>query len=312
MDQNLNKQQQQETESGTEAPNVPAEQKGIEGGAPPAEGGSEPEDVAELVLSDVEGEQERPGDGFKPSKKYQSMRQRAKLKKTRNENEQLREEIEQLKKQVAPAVEKPPEKAPEVPTLEGCGYDENAYQQQLTEYLLKKQESVALQTAQSQIQQSEKQRQIDGVLTSHYDRAEKLNIPDYAEREQVVRQVLTDKGTENLIAALGQGSEKVIGYLGANPDQLETFNQIANANPLEAIAYAGSLKERLNLSRKKSAVSSAPPPSDIPTGGSGSANDPRERMIKLREKDFAKYSAEKDAFIRKHGYTKAKAAGYIK
>ena len=98
----------------------------------------------------------------------------------------------------------------------------------------------------------------------HYDSAEKLNIPDYQEKEDAFAQMVQPQIISDLMVLFPEKSAALVYHLGSNP---EKARQILTMNSQQALIELTRLSERLTLKPRGKSVSSAPPV-DEPIQGS--------------------------------------------
>jgi len=97
----------------------------------------------------------------------------------------------------------------------------------------------------------------------HYDAAEKLNIPDYQEKEEAFAQLVPPQIVSDLMVLFPDKSAALMYHLGSNP---EKTRQILQMNQQQALIELTRLSERLTLKPRGKQVSSAPP-ADEPVSG---------------------------------------------
>lgn len=183
--------------------------------------------------------------------------------------------------------------APKKPTREQFDFDDDKYDEALIEWLDNK-SAVSARSREQEARIKEQARRaaedVEARVNSHYERAEKLlkesNIEpdlyraaDLAVREMIDR-VLPTQGesiTDNLIARLGEGSEKAIFFLGRNQQAQSSFEKKLRDDPtgLEAAMYMGELKSRFNA--PKTRVSNAPKPAKGINGDSSTTTSKLKR-----------------------------------
>jgi len=241
------------------------------------------------------------------------------LEQKNGEIAQLKQELEAVKQAVLMGGDLPSKK-PEplaVPTLEAFDYDDQKYQQAMMQWTNQQiQSQIAQVTDEGAMQHKQMQAQqaLESKVNSHYERAGKLaqenNISSdaYQAADMAVRQTIEsvmpnagDRVTDELIANLGDGSEKVMYYLGRNPSaQLELRNKLMqDPNGLQASMYLGELKSKVSLPKKQKSKAPAPAPSMESERGTSNAdetkflrryekaNDISERMAIRREMSAA-------------------------
>lgn len=190
------------------------------------------------------------------------------------------------------------------------------YQKALDEYESQRFQS-RFDLIEKQRQAQDYQRQAQAKLTEqvdkHYERAEKLVSdsgidPDvYRNADITVRQAIENVApkqgdiiTDQLISILGDGSEKVMYYLGRNKPVLNEFLVLLNEDRsgIKASAFLGETKARLVTPKKRN--SNARPPAtkikgDAPSSGSS------KRLMKAYQEAHKKgdsqaaYNAKKEA-----------------
>lgn len=140
---------------------------------------------------------------------------------------------------------------------------------------------------------------LEEAVDGHYSRAAKL-IQDngidtevYKKADQVVREaietILPNKGdlvADQIISIVGEGSEKVMYFLGRNKNALNEFKSLlmGDSSGLKAAMFLGQQKERLLQTKRK--TSNAPPP-DGDINGDKSASDSSKGKALLRKREAA-------------------------
>ena len=205
----------------------------------------------------------------------------SKLKAKVNED---KEEIEELKQEIARLKSKP-HQAVQVddlprPKLEDFDFDEDEHAQAVDDWNLQRFEA----RQQKNTQQSQNDERINQAMErikrdsdKHYDRAAKLvssgivSTEDYQKADSNVRQMFEsiypnagDQMADAVISHLssaGDGSEKVMFYLGRNEKELSTLKSKLQNDPngFQAIAYLGTLLAKTSQAPSKK-ISKAPSP----------------------------------------------------
>lgn len=202
---------------------------------------------------------------------------RAKLKGKLDDKEMelktLREEVESLKSGIKPAA-----------ALSGKPKREDFFSSDDPEeaYLDAMLEWKSIQSGKSREQedmarkQREAQERLNKQVDEHYLRAAKLaaenGISDevYRSADQKVRETLDaampgygDMVAENIIATVGEGSEKVMYHLGRNPSKLKALKDSFLSDPtgLKAAVMIGEIKGDLTFAAKKKTQAPTPAPS---------------------------------------------------
>lgn len=188
---------------------------------------------------------------------------RRKITEKDDEIEQLRKEIESLKTSSVPTQEVKTEEKLSFPRIENFDFDEDKYNKAVDDYIEKKAEfsiksAVSKRDQQLNSQKAYERQSIE--VDKHLDRVttliQKSNIAedDYTQAEKRVRmsieKIAPGRGnaiTEAMIAAVGDGSEKVMYWLGRNNTARSKFQKLLINDPtgLSSIAYLGKQVERL-------------------------------------------------------------------
>lgn len=98
----------------------------------------------------------------------------------------------------------------------------------------------------------------------HYDSAEKLNIPDYQDKEDAFMQLVPPQVSTDIMVLFPEKSPALMYHLGANPEKVR---QLMAMNAQQALIELTRLSERLTLKPRGKSVSAAPPV-DEPVQGS--------------------------------------------
>lgn len=234
-----------------------------------------------------------------PLSKHVEMRHKlkARLSEKDSELDQLRQEVERLKAgYAAPQQQQAP--TLKMPKLSDFDFDEDRYAEAMAGYQEQLLESKLAQKLgsreQQQAQQVAEQRRNEKV-EQHYERAAKLvsSTPGFTEEKYKaadyrVRQelhTLTGNGdlvTDELIARLGEGSERVIAHLGINAAKLETLKQkLAEDNSgIAASIWLGELKSDLNKAKTVNKLSKAPKPDGGLKGDAGGVSVTGSNLLK--------------------------------
>ncbi|ECF2654647.1 scaffolding protein [Salmonella enterica subsp. enterica serovar Brunei] len=147
-----------------------------------------------------------------------------------------------------------------------------AFQQANNEWLVKAQDArsnaVAEQGRKTQ-EYTQKSAQYVDAARKHYDAAEKLNIPDYQEKEEAFTQLVQPQIVSELMLLFPEKSPALIYHLGSNP---EKTRQILQMNQQQALIELTRLSERLTLKPRSKPVSEAPNPDEPIQGQAVAAN----------------------------------------
>jgi hypothetical protein len=195
------------------------------------------------------------------------------------------------------------------------------HEEALSEYEDKMLE-VRLETANTKVEiknaQSRAKANLEKAVDSHYERASKL-IQDngidtevYKQSDLVVREAVEsirpgigDFVTDQIISILGDGSEKVLFYLGRNKNALNEFKSLLTDDPtgLKASLFLGQQRERLLNTKRK--TSKAPPPDDDIRGDDSPTSANTSALLKRRQAAIKKGDLQAAYNVKKQ----AKAAG---
>lgn len=160
--------------------------------------------------------------------------------------------------------------------LEKYGWDTNraqaAFTQANNEWLIKAQDArsnaVAEQGRRTQDFTQQSAQYVDAAR-KHYDAAEKLNIPDYQDKEDAFMQIVPAPVATDIMRLFPEKSAALMYHLGANP---EKARQLLAMDGQSALIELTRLSERLTLKPRGQQVSSAPPADQSLTGDVSAAN----------------------------------------
>lgn len=93
----------------------------------------------------------------------------------------------------------------------------------------------------------------------HYDAAEKLNIPDYQEKEDAFMQVVPAPVATDIMRLFPEKSAALMYHLGANP---EKARQLLAMDGQQALIELTRLSERLTIKPRNKPISEAPNPDE--------------------------------------------------
>lgn len=219
-----------------------------------------------------EGTQEEAEDWAKPEgesvpvKKHIELRKKLKgqLHDADDEIARLKAENEALRSgSHAPQVQRAAD-APVMPKMDDpdIAYDDEKFYQKMAEYNDKLVDYKLASRDQKQAQTSQQEQQnaiVQDGLEKHYERAEalvlagKVTEDNYRAADHVVRKAMSEAlpqlgevVLDNLIARLGDGSEKVVYHLGVNPASLTKLKESLKNDPtgFAASIYMGELKAK--------------------------------------------------------------------
>ena len=208
--------------------------------------------------------------------------------------EQMRAKIEALEQGRQTTVQ-PSNELPKPPKLSDFDFDEDRHAEAMLAYTDKLLEHKLSKTLGSQQQQQEQERQAQRLteqVESHYERAAKLietgaiTVEKYQAADRRVRQELDsvtgagDVVADNIIARLGEGSEKVIAHLGVNQAAMQRLKAaiIEDSTGLTAMSYVTELKVKFLSPANK--LSKAPNPDSGLRGDKGGVTTTSSAMLK--------------------------------
>lgn len=279
-----------------------------------AEGSAETE--SESWLADSEDEQ-ASGSGKKETPKFTNsdmrdlrLKLKGRVKEKDEELERVRAELEELRKLATQPVV---QNTAKVPLLEDYDYDQAKYAAAMQVWVRSQVQS-ASQATEIQTRHAQQQQALERSVNDHYERAAQLvkkhNIdPDlYHDAGLNLRKTIEaafpgqgDVITDQMLARLGEGSEKVEYHLGRNAQKREILKAKLLDDPtgLSASIYLGKVLAEVSEPVRKQ--TRAPAPAARATGGQGVVSD--ELSMKK------KYQAEQDTQKRFDIRRKAKLAG---
>jgi len=222
----------------------------------------------------------------------------------------LKAEVERLKqgnngnKQVTPV------KA--APTLKDFDFDEVKYTEAVSSWqddMISAKIEAQTQSSSKSDQQSAKAKARDKAVDDHYQRAATLakdsaiDTETYQAADLNVRQAMDsiasgrgDAITDDIIATLGAGSERVMYYLGRNKKALDHVKSLASTDSFALMVHLGELKAKVTA--KKSNISRAPKPANQSKGDSSTTAQETgfkkryDKAKNLQEKMDAKFAAK--------------------
>ena len=203
------------------------------------------------------------------------------IRKMRQQMREMQRENAELRKHVKPRTVEVGEK----PSLESCGYDEEAYETELDAWKARKaQAEQAEQEAEAQ-RKAEADKWAERVETYKANK-QSLRVKDYEDAEDEVFQTLPEP-----IQALMMLTEKpaVLVYgLAKNPAKLE---QLSKLDPARAAMMIGKLEDKFTVTTR----SKAPQP-DTPLRGSASLGGSDKELARLEKE--AERTGDRTALIR--------------
>lgn len=219
--------------------------------------------------------------------------QKIKAQKREKEDEikELRDELEQLKtnRVNTPVLQQQNETYVPAPSLSQYDYDEDKYAEAMANYVASKTREETSRQLEEQRNKHSQQQQLASLskkVEGHIERADDfisknnasgLTADMYITAETAVRNSLDPNNSgivDQIVAHMGNGSEKVMYYLGRNAGELLRVQQELQQDHsgISALMHLGSLKEKLNQ-KQSHKVSSAPPPENVLSGDVSSTVD---------------------------------------
>lgn len=221
-------------------------------------------DELEISFGDEKEEEDEPSE----SHVFADLRNRHKSLKKKYR--QTLHELEQLKVPAKDQAIDPGAK----PTLEGCDYDSDQYENQLSDWYEKKRK--ADQHAEKiAARQKEEEAAQQKIYQNYNERRQNLKVKDYKEAEEEVIEGL-DIPKQNIILKYAKKPELIVYALGKSPSKL------AELAKLDDIAFAkelGRLEDNLKVGKRKPKTQ---PEKTISSTGSLSGTVDRT-LDKLRE-----------------------------
>lgn len=215
---------------------------------------------------------------------------RTKYKETSKKAKQLEKEIELLKSK--PVVEAPKEETftlPDKPKLEQFDYDEVAFDEAIEKWYDQKNQIEAKKKEKEQLKIQEEQKW-QSKLTAYVEESKKLNVSDYSEKEEVVKEKLTQVQQGILLDVVKNPAQFV--YALGKSSKLNDLSSIEN--PILFAAELARLEAQIKVNNKTQRT--PPPPEKVVRGTSGGMTDTKlELLRKEAEKtgDFSKVFAYK-------------------
>lgn len=221
------------------------------------------EEGYEIVLNDDENKQKQD-----PATNAEFARRRLERKRQR----ELEQQMEAVKRGDVPENLRVKPELPPQPNandffsdeaMEKFGWDSGraqaAFQQANNEWLIKAQDArsnaVAEQGRKTQ-EYTQQSAQYVEHARKHYDAAEKLNIPDYQDKEDAFMQLVPPDVAVSVMRLFPEKSPALMYHLGANPEKLR---QLMSMDGQMALIELTRLSEKLTLKPRGNAISSAPP-----------------------------------------------------
>ena len=248
-----------------------------------------PETIVEEVQSDIEheGEVEQESTPDKSDAKKDGVQKRInELTREkwaeRREKQELQHKLEQLERQVY----SPQPTA--APTLEGYGWDVDAYQQAVYQKALSDSQHAQQEHFKYERQrheQEQEQRKFDVILQNHGVREQKYakDVPDYYESvDYLVKSIKFDRAIGEIIGE-SERSPELLYHLATN---FEEAASIAEMPLYRATAHLARLEAK--LANKPKPVTKAPAPPPSLSGSSVAVKDPNL----MSDEEYFRHRAE--------------------
>jgi hypothetical protein len=254
---------QEQTEDISDEPNTVEDVEGEQ------EGDDEQEDEIVVSIGDVSPQEEER----KPAAKW--------IKEVRKINRELARKNRELEAQLNSTRTEPnPVKVVAKPTLDGCDYDSERYEAELSSWYEQKRQADLLE-AQAKEVEAQQIRKYQERLAAYGKAKAELRVRDYEEAEETVLQHL-DIPQQNVIVKGAENAALVVYALGKNPAKAK---ELASIKDQIDFAFAvARLEKDLKVSNR---AKKAPPPEKVVTGSgriSGSVDSELERLRAHAEK----------------------------
>lgn len=210
----------------------------------------------------------------------------------REEKERLQKQNEDLMRQLSLMGSGQKQDQPAVvPTLESCDYDEGKYQAALVQYQNQTLEQKLQEIERNRLQQQRAQlmqQQLEQSVSEHYQRVESLGVTveEFYPAEKTLRDAFGDVAVDQLIDAIGEGSEKVVYHLGLNQAERDKVAALVQQDPtgLKAMTYIGRLASKLAAEPPQKKISQAPA-ADRPVSGGNAPQNGGKIAARLKQLD---------------------------
>jgi hypothetical protein len=233
------------------------------------EGDDEQEDEIIVSIGDVSPQEEER----KPAAKW--------IKEVRKINRELARKNRELEAQLNSTRTEPnPVKVVAKPTLDGCDYDSERYEAELSSWYEQKRQADLLD-AQAKEAEAQQIRKYQERLAAYGKAKAELRVRDYEDAEETVLQHL-DIPQQNVIVKGAENAALVVYALGKNPTKAKELASIKD--PIDFAFAIARLEKDLKVSNR---TKKAPPPERIVTGSgriSGSVDSELERLRAHAEK----------------------------
>jgi hypothetical protein len=233
------------------------------------EGDDEQEDEIVVSIGDVSP----PDEDDRPAPKW--------VREVRKTNRELLRKNRELEAQLnATRTEPKPVKVGPKPTLDGCDYDSERYEAELSSWYEQKRQADLLE-AQAKEAETQHLRKYQERLAAYGKAKAELRVRDYEDAEETVLQHL-DVTQQNVIVKGAENAALVVYALGKNPAKAKELASIKD--PIDFAFAVARLEKDLKVSNR---AKKAPPPEKVVTGSgriSGSVDSELERLRAHAEK----------------------------
>ncbi len=233
------------------------------------EGDDEQEDEIIVSIGDVSPQEEER----KPAAKW--------IKEVRKINRELARKNRELEAQLNSTRTEPnPVKVVAKPTLDGCDYDSERYEAELSSWYEQKRQADLLE-AQAKDAEARELRKYQERLAAYGKAKAELRVRDYDDAEDAVLQYL-DVNQQTVLVKGAENAALVVYALGKNPTKAKELASIKD--PIDFAFAVARLEKDLKVSNR---TKKAPPPERIVTGSgriSGSVDSELERLRAHAEK----------------------------
>jgi hypothetical protein len=254
---------QEQTEDINDEPNTVEDVEGEQ------EGDDEQDDEIVVSIGDVSP----PDEDNRPAPKW--------VREVRKTNRELLRKNRELEAQLnATRTEPKPVKVDPKPTLDGCEYDSERYEAELSSWYEQKRQADLLE-AQAKEVEAQQIRKYQERLAAYGKAKAELRVRDYEEAEETVLQHL-DIPQQNVIVKGAENAALVVYALGKNPAKAKELASIKD--PIDFAFAVARLEKDLRVSNR---AKKAPPPEKVVTGSgriSGSVDSELERLRAQAEK----------------------------
>lgn len=215
---------------------------------------------------------------------------RTKYKESSKELKALKKEVELLKSK--PIVEQSKDEVlvlPEKPKLENYDYDEVKFDEAIEQWYDKKIQIESKKREKEQ-QIKEEEQKWQNKIATYVEESKKLNVSDYSEKEEVVKEKLSQVQQGILLDVVKNPAQFV--YALGRSSKLNDLSSIEN--PILFAAELARLETQIKVNNKTQKT--PPPPEKVVRGISGGTLDTKlEQLRKEAEKtgDFSKVFAYK-------------------